>query len=478
MSSSFQESIEEIKAIEKNAVPFEALKTEESVGLLQLKVPEIEELSYADLVNQYEKVEKILSIYKSGMLIRGSPAEKIVEQKVVKEIEIEMQKNTQETLVKAQEIAQVKEAPKPETTIEIERDNQNTIEFEKPSQDKPQRSEMLEREDFTQKKEEKIEIDTPIEIQKAQEKEEKIQTPNVAIEKITGSGDEKRVPEFLESKPSAPRIVLPANMGEKEIKMRMLELTKQLFKEKITSKKEEIKTEISMLKRLLSGEKIEEEQTGTTAEMPVLLDAVLDKYNTEANAKADEIDEKYNDQLNKLREDFWSKMNAAKNDKEKKEEYEKLVTQIKDIIEKIGTECDSELSKITTTEKSELSKIKEAAAQQEKINSSIKEYTNEFEAVKIGIAKELDALIDNATAKVFGESSIEDSKGVEVIEEIDEMTPTALLNYLKANKPEIYKKYEKKALSKSKAVLSAKIAIAKEKGVDKKIIDKYFPEKD
>jgi hypothetical protein len=129
-------------------------------------------------------------------------------------------------------------------------------------------------------------------------------------------------------------------------------------------------------------------------------------------------------------------------------------------------------------ERSELKNISEAHDKEDQIEQSIKAYSNEFEEVKIGIAKELDALIDNATAKVFGEASVEDSKGIEEIEEIDTMTPTALLNYLKANKPEVYKKYEKKQLSKSKAVLKAKIAIAKEKGVNKKVIDKYFPETD
>jgi hypothetical protein len=235
-----------------------------------------------------------------------------------------------------------------------------------------------------------------------------------------------------------------------------------------------------MLKRLLSGESQTQEETKvpTTQNQPIIIDAILEKYTNEANSIADEIDERYNDDLNKLREDFSIKISSAKNENERKAEFEALVSRIKEIIEKIGTETQEKRDRIIAMERSELKNIGEAQDKEDQIEQSIKAYSEEFEEVKIGIAKELDALIDNATAKVFGEASVEDSKGIEEIEEIDTMTPTALLNYLKANKPEVYKKYEKKQLSKSKAVLKAKIAIAKEKGVNKKVIDKYFPEKD
>lgn len=463
----FQESVEEAKSIEKNALPYETQKKEDCNKLLEIEMQRVE---FADLINQYEKVEKIISIYKSGILIKGAPQIKEEEKKVAKEIELEMQKNTEKTLVTAQEIAQVKESPKPELEIELEKETKPAIEFEK---DSPKQSEIIERETPQTSRESIIEEQKP-----AIAKEQKIENREPLIAET--EREVRKVPEFLEESLPKPKITLPNNMSEKEIKMRMLELTKQLFKEKITSKKEEIKTEISMLKRLLSGESQIQEETNvsTTQSQPIIIDAILEKYTNEAKSIADEIDERYNDDLNKLREDFSIKISSAKNENERKVEFEALVSKIKEIIEKIGTETQEKRDKIIAIERSELKGIREAQGKEDQIEQSIKAYSEEFEEVKIGIAKELDALIDNATAKVFGEASVEDSKGIEEIEEIDTMTPTALLNYLKANKPEVYKKYEKKQLSKSKAVLKAKIAIAKEKGVNKKVIDKYFPEKD
>lgn len=462
----FQESVEEAKNIEKNALPFQAQTKDDSAKLLELETQRTE---FTDLLNQYEKVEKIISIYKSGILIKGTPQIKEEEKKVAKEIEIEMQKNTEKTLVTAQEIAQVKESPKPE--IELEKETKPEIELEK---DSPKSSDIIEREVPQSREEMIIEKPKPAIVAK----EEKIETREPI--RRDSEREERKVPEFLEETAPKQKITLPSNMSEKEIKIRMLELTKQLFKEKITSKKEEIKMEISMLKRMLSGESEAPEETRSLSaeKQPIIIDAILEKYTNEANSVIDEIDERYNDQLNKLREEFSIKIGSAKNDGEKKSEFEALVTKIKEIIEKIGSEIQEKRDMIVSKERSELKDMQESQERQEQIEKSIKAYSEEFEEVKISIAKELDALIDSATAKVFGEASVEDSKGVEEIEEIDTMTPTALLNYLKANKPEVYKKYEKKQLSKSKAVLKAKIAIAKEKGVNKKVIDKYFPEKD
>ena len=57
----FQESVEEARSIEKNALPYETQKKEDCNKLLEIEMQRVE---FADLINQYEKVEKIISIYK------------------------------------------------------------------------------------------------------------------------------------------------------------------------------------------------------------------------------------------------------------------------------------------------------------------------------------------------------------------------------------------------------------------------------
>jgi len=537
----FETAIRDVKSIEKKAlkqVPYSGdIVIEEK--LLDLHPSDYVDIDYKGLINLYERSEKII---KASEMLRkrlGVPEEipaarPALEKKEVAEVEKNIKKIAEEAVEAAEKVKAAPPLPGEEekriTEIEIERPaaielEEKPAEKRKPREIEPAAFEFEEekevpsfaqpREEKVEEKPKKIEIEGPVEveIQKREITPEEIELKRKVRERAPlapAAPEAPPMPSILEGPPQEAEDKYQqiekeviGNVGEQAddaaIKKKMLELTKDLFKEKSTSERERIKVEITVLKNILAGRKKGiprgaaaktrgKKRTDAIAHAQ-LLETITSTQKAELAQTKDAIINNYRAQITPIKAKFAKEMAEAANTEDKKEAYDAMVFALTTLTEQAPTLLSryrdqlkkKHLAEMANIEKNLTDKEKETAKRAEERKKEIDSYDRQFNVVRDILSKEVDAIMRSAGREVFKreakiktETDIEEEKVDDIIAEIEDIDEGTLMYYLHSNDSEYYKNYERKNISKAEALSRAKVLMAKEKGLKDATIKKYF----
>jgi len=520
----FSAIVEKAKILEKKALeytPYQSeITTERSI---EFEPAEYLELTYTNMLNMYERTQKIVSTTGMGILSGENNTENRIKPSTEsEEVESKIREMTTETLKKAEEISK-----EPEPVIELEK--------EVPKQEEPDITNMIELEPKeTEKKEEHeppdiidtIEFEEPEVVPPKKESEEikkpketKMMAPPEPVLEIEKTNEQQPQLEVIEPK-HEPKKVMPPVLRESTdelaskkyqqmeeqmrsmlgeitdeltLKKKMLELTKELFKEKTTSRREEIKLQITILKNMLVGgptkKKGKSKAIGTDATHSKLLETILSSQQSEIAQTKDNIIDDYKNKITKIKKKFYEEISTADNSKSRKEIYDSFVSAIRVFIQQVPESIAKNKLFLITKHSAELKKLIESATDEDnttkkKAEETIKQidtnYDSEFNAVKAIVGREIENLIEVTGNEITKSTEEKPSKSdkkmkpLDVIKEINEIDDGTLLYYLHSNDQEYYKEYERKRISKAEAIFKAKALMAKEKGLSDIMVKKYF----
>jgi len=536
----FTEAVDAAVRYEKKAIKYKEYAGEVEIRRdIDLYPADYVDVDYTDMLTLYDRANKIISTQRRyarpppKVSVKGVPAPPIEgeappemtekEAKDIEEVETRLKGITAEALKKAQEIAEVsREAEKkPEEVAEMEK-----IEFEREVPPAPAKELEIEFEEKPpEKKAGELEIEKP-EIEFPEEKAIVVEKP-AAKPVVKPPAEEEILPEEKapEVKPEVtmPRILESADeaadkkyqriedeimsalgkeVDEASIKKRMLELTKQLFKEKSVSARERIKLEITVLKNMLVSKKkgltrkVEAKtrrKKGAEEEVAhaQLLETFVSTQKTEIAQTKDSIISSYKAKVEELKRKFYEDVGITEDPNKKKKLYDSFVFALTKLSEELPAVVDkyrvytkkkhlTEMENITRRVGSKEKDVLERIGEQ--IDVIEKNYDSEFSVVRDILSKEMDGIIRTAAREVFAEkeeekktiTEKEEEKADQLLREINELDEGTLLYYLHSKDPEYYKKYERKHLSKAEAISRSKVLMAKEKGLNDELIRKYF----
>ncbi|MEK6981812.1 MAG: hypothetical protein AABX38_02675 [Candidatus Micrarchaeota archaeon] len=504
---------ESARAIEKNALAKTQFK-----GPIELKstidfYPEdMLDLGYADAINIYERVQKIIRT-STADFYAPSKAEGLV---VKRSLEIEQK-------VRRITVEEVKEIQKPVQAIpvvvsEIKSKEHVDLEFETQKEEpKPSLIPTVKTEDESlsfekeesEQKEEKTNLD--LEIEHVQEnlstsvptpKPVKISEPSIQIPTPLSPIIEKSVktesgvPDILKAQEHATAKYgdvesyftqeWGGQIDETKIKRKMLDLTKELFKEKSSQKRDQIKLEIVVLKNMLSNisqltQKTKSKKTTEQNYTVGLFDTIVNTQAYELRNSADNLTVKYKKSADSLKMQFYDKIKLIDDMDQKSKLYENFVnallnlnSQAKDeitktseyLLEKHKTEVDTFLASNKSVDKATLEK---ADARKQ----AFLEYLKNLSSTDQLVTKYIESIIESTSSEISSkETAVTELSSI--TSEINSTDEGTMLYYLHSNNPTFYKKYERGHLTKSEAIQYSKILMAKEKGLNADEIKKYF----
>lgn len=509
----FEAAADEAKRMEKKQLGYSPYEAEvEIVHTLDLEPREYVDLGYRDMLNLYERTQKIRSAAGLGILTKEAAAEAPPAPQPSarsEEVESKLRAMTTQTLEKAEELGKEeiefeREAPpqpeeKPaETRMEIEFEHmpaEKPLEFEK---EKPVGPEMEKAAPET--KPEAMREAKPAEIIPEAERKPGAPAPperRVVVAalplSLRESPDEAAAKRYGQIEEQI-RSALGGATDEVTLKKKMLDLTKELFKEKSTSRRERIKLEITVLRDMLSsgvgaarkrkkGPEAEEKETHSR-----VLETILSSQQTELAQTKDSVIGSYTRQTATVKKRFHDDLAAAGEDTaRKKQALETLVFSLTSLVEQLPGVFGKYEDFLSKKHAAEIDKLRGSLGDKEKdVDARARErlehiregYKAEFATIKSIVAHDIDNLIEASGRGVFGkaegEKEDEESRARDVIIEINETDEGTLLYYLHSKQPDYYRRYERKQISKAEAIYRAKAIMAKEKGLSDEMISRHF----
>lgn len=534
--SDFADAVEEAKKIEKKIFEYKPYDGVIDIRKdVELYPAEYVDVDYSDLINLYERSKKIISASKMRFGSEApAGAEEIPteekrpisesEAKKIEEVESNVRNITSEALKKAEEIAATGkmpaeagtggEKPRPPPHLEIELEKKKPEEYEIPSELE------LEFGRTEKEKEEEKKLQVPMaetaktaiyvpekefpstESVEDRNRQKAAEEADLQMQKIMENPDEAAEKKYKQIEDEVVS-TLGEKADETAIKKKMLELTKQLFKEKSFDRREAIKHEIAALKNILISGKTElgrkvvakTKKTKKTDDESVahmqVMQTLISTQSSEMTQTKDSITNSYKHKIDALHDKFHEDIGMAADDAEKKKklydtfvfELTKLSEQLPETIEKFRIYTTKKhLAELTKISKSISPNEKDVALQiDKKLKAIDKEYAGDFSNLQDIISKRIDSLIRASARDVFEKGSEElthEGEGKadvdEIISEINNIDAGTLLYYLHSHDQEYYKKYERKHISMAEAITRARILMAKKKGLNANIIKKYF----
>jgi len=461
----FEEAVKNAKKIESKALS--STKYDGAIDIIRaidLDPEEYEDLDYKGLVNLYERLEKIKKA-SSAMYIHAPSTE--VEKEEVKEVEERVKEISSEAIEEIKEEMVEKppeEKPVPEKPIEY-----GAIEFEKPV--------------FEEKKETAFKEPEKIEEELVPPKEEvKLEAPP-PLPPILTEANEAGEQKFTEIEEHFKRDV-KGKMDEITVKKKMLELTKELFKEKSVRKREKIKLEITVLKNMIIGGKKPTRKKVKT-DQNALFETIVATQIAEKGKVKDSISTSYRKKIENLKTAFYEEISKIPVEEREKRNaaYEKFVFKLTSVSEHLPSETKKYADYLTKKHDSEVEKLEKTLKKGDKsVEKKAKErkdktavYEKEFEQLNNSLQKTIEVIMEKTGHDILGEEKkTPETEVSNTVYEINETDVGTLLFFLHSKDPEYYKKYERKKISKSDAVRRAKILMAKEKGLSEDMISKYL----
>jgi hypothetical protein len=518
------------KKLEKNSLKYSPYKGDVTVEMcVDFSPPEFMDMDYHDLLNSFERVEKIRSTRKMSIFAKkGAPAPKAhvsaEDAERSRNIETNLKKMSTETREMVRKVGKEmeKEEPdkktsKPEKTPEKELPSEQTIEFETISAEEKKQAEMAEEgiaaeSAVAEGKKKQIPEEKPsLEAEPAPEKEEPVvpekpvtmeaPTPEKPVGKTEELTFKVSMPAVLEEDPNeaADRVynemhdkvksTLGTSVDERELKKKMLSLTKQLFKEKSTNKREELKAEIAVLKNILSGKTMKgkgKKKVTKGMTHSQLLESIVSNQKSEFASTKEKITGPFRKQLESAKKKFYESI-PNMGPTRKKEIYDNFVLMLHSLSEQIPEVVQSYQDYLMQKHIAELEKLKQSLGSREKKvateaderESAIRqEYPEELSTIHNILTREIENTVEEAGGRIApvekeGAKPAKD-EDKNIVYEINDLDEGTLLYYLHSKDREYYKKYERRSISKAEALLRAKALMAEEKGLSDSMIRKYF----
>ncbi|MFH0737292.1 MAG: hypothetical protein V1827_01430 [Candidatus Micrarchaeota archaeon] len=496
MAEAFEGMIEEAKRLERKLTeyaPFQGAVVMERG--LDLEPKDYVDLNYADLLNMYERTQKIISASGLGVFAESGREERAPEQvqapkaaAATAEVESRLKEMTTETLKTAEEVAKEtivieREEPRPEDiSLEIERPSPPKTEGERKPPELEIEKERPEAAPEPRKPDEAPKAELPPSAKAPPMPPALRESPDQAGERRYGQMEEQI------------RAAVGEKADEMTLKKKMLDLTKQLFKEKATSKREEIKIQITVIKNMLAaGAQAPKGRAAAKAAAPEgdahikLLDTLVSTHQGELSATKDTIIESYNKQITEIKNKFYDDLSATDDPAKRKQRFEAFVFAVESLVEHLPETMAKYREFTSKKHAAELEKLKASLGAKEKETlTKVEErlgyvqngYEQEFTAVKGIVGRQIENLIEVAGNEIFKkpeEKPVEaEEKALEMVKEINESDEGTLLYFLHSKDPDCYKRYERKQLSKAEVLFKAKELMAKEKGLSEANVKKYF----
>ncbi|MEW6036143.1 MAG: hypothetical protein AB1529_06010 [Candidatus Micrarchaeota archaeon] len=518
-SEEFQGAIDEAKRLERKMVeyaPYEGDITIERT--LDLEPKDFVDLGYADLLNMYERSRKIISTVGMGILATEGAAAPGGEAPKAEttEVESKLREMTTETLKTAEEVAkepmsverEAPPAPVPEAARPEEAPHVREIEFESKTAEAAPEKPAIELE--KEKPAPAVEMELPHEAAPPAPVQEKPEPrpapmPEAPVEKkmivaavppSLRESPDKAASRRYEQMEEQIRAAVGERADEMTLKKKMLDLTKQLFKEKSTSRREEIKVQITVLKNMLAGGPAPKAAAGgrkAAAAAPggdahiKLFEAMVSTHQGELSQTKDTIIDSYNKQIASIKKKFYDDISGTEDAAKRKQIFEGFVFSVESLVEQLP-EVLSKYKEFTSKKHAaELERIlaslgpdelETKAKVEERLTRVRANYEEDFAAVKGIVGRQIENLIEVAGSEIFKKPEEKppeaEAKAHEIVKEINETDEGTLLYFLHGKDPEYYKRYERKQLSKAEAIFKAKELMAKEKGLSDNMVRKYF----
>lgn len=536
----FESLVEVAKGVEENALDHIAYSGPlEIKRVIDLSPEKYASMNYDDLLNNCDRISKVIKASRLDIYSSSSKTEPVV---AAADIEQNIKKITDESINAAAQMSkeienapEIKSPEKVEDTFEFEQ----TLEVEHTSEEKKNDEfefETLEKTEekkptFEKIEEERIEekkVEPTLELEKEAEPpqiiEVKTEAPKMREENLqTGEKKELKplqralqrmrerkagivqpetppalsVPEEPKNVFEEIRNTFDSEWGEErnedKIKRKMIELTKELFREKSSSKREDIKRQITVLKNMLaSGEEIKGRKTVKKEEQQYssgLFSALSGTLDSDFASKMNYFSSNVEKGINAAREKFQNSIvDIPEEDKEsRKTVLDRLVFELTSIGEKANADMDSFLDDTTKKHLAAIEQFEQSSTDnsskekaEEKKGALDAKYKKEVELLKSSIHTRINAMIDDLSKGLII-SEIKETKKEKnqeetsaIISEIAEMDEGSLLFYLHSQDLNAYKSFEHKRISRQEAINMARKLFAKEKGLSDSVIDKHW----
>ncbi|MBU0586869.1 hypothetical protein KJ780_05120 [Candidatus Micrarchaeota archaeon] len=272
----------------------------------------------------------------------------------------------------------------------------------------------------------------------------------------------------------------PVKMNENELKKRMVTLTRELFREKATSKKQKLKEEITNIRNML-GKKSELPKRKAVSYATSFFNAMEGNQRTELAAAKENITKQYKEQFTPALSSFSSTVASAKDENEKQLAYESLQSSLQSIRENAKSAIERYQSFFIKEHTAELQKLLSTATEKkdtyvtEKIKERLEEikftYSSEFSALGEAIEKEISNVL-NSRKHEIAEGSRTDE--MEKVLSITNTSDDDVLKYVHSHYREKYYEFERGLMTKIELVVLGRTLMAKDAGLKKETINKYF----
>jgi hypothetical protein len=278
-------------------------------------------------------------------------------------------------------------------------------------------------------------------------------------------------------------------IDESMVKKKMLDLTKELFKEKSVTRREKLKLEIVVLKNMLGRTGEKPARAGAKAAPATkeyatnLLDTLVSTQTSELSAKKDTIASLYKNRIAESKKKFYSGLKGVPEDNtsERKRIFDSFSQELSAISRALPGDVAKIKDFVMQKHMSELESFRQSSGADNPAvlksidlrSAEIRGYTREFQSISDLINKNIETMLDSASGEVVTRAQGEQETAATVYE-INETDEGTLLYYLHSKNQEFYKKYERNKISKSEALQYAKFLMAKEKGLSAADTKKYF----
>ncbi len=509
----FYAALDTAKRIEKNALARSEFSEKiEIVKTIDLEPREFEDMTYADLVNMYERAQKVISATKSFQSMPTVTAGSTVRSAEVKKIDVEskVKQITNESLEKAEELSREFEkkaeipapsiAPQPAPKKPIDDLMDLDLTFEKDTATAPQKESeiMFEREAPELPMEKEVLPAVEIEERK-EEKRPRIMEEAAPIDEMPAPSHVKPMPGILaateakhaEGKYSEIEGLLRQELGgegdDEKIKKRMLSLTKDLFREKSTTQREQIKLQIVVLKNML-GKSKKPPKARARQEQDYSADVYTTLMSTqrmELSSAKDTIQTEFSEKISAAKHRYFDAIREGQGDDSAlRAAYDALVGELNALEERVGAVTARTGGLLAQKHSAELKGLggsgslptKTAREIEKAIAQMNGQYMADLDNLKEMLFKRVESLKESAAQEVQGTKAQKNTASQlnSVIFEINETDEGTLLYYLHSKNPAYYKKYERHHVSRAEAIAYAKILMAKERGLNDASIQKYF----
>lgn len=254
-----------------------------------------------------------------------------------------------------------------------------------------------------------------------------------------------------------------------DTKKRMLELTRELFKERSQDRRAEIKKEIVTLKELIKGKGGKADAGGLPK--GTLFTALENEQKLEVKEAKNRIQSIYEKNVKSALSAFEAQR-AVRHRGPALEEFSKNMVELEhrlmEIIEKYQ-------AFLTAKHSSELAKLKakgQSTPASEKLKSSLKvEYSHDFSTLKDTIGGAIHSQIETKRELLLEKAG--DPSAMKLAQ-VSSVSDEALFNLLQAKDSRTYNKYARGEIERSEALLLARKLMAKEAGIDEDTINKRF----